>query len=218
MWEDFYRLSRKIKHDFDVPAWFAAAIARGAEHDGGWFNEWDEAMVAYLALRGLPVGEPRRPLGFTWEQRTWLERVEFPLVAVPRISVPRMDSLTQTLIAAANAEPRLRVHRPTVQDFVDPGWIFGVIRNADLRAWAATQYGWDRLLGHPEVRVIHEDPDPSIGKVVDVGGLARYLVARCGTGRWVAIVVPGHCETALEAQAWSYGLPPEEFVPPEVRT
>lgn len=46
----------------------------------------------------------------------------------------------------------------------------------------------------------------------------RFLVVRCGTERSFAIRVPQTMKTALEAQAWTWGLEPDQFVRPEVRT
>jgi hypothetical protein len=54
---------------------------------------------------------------------------------------------------------------------------------------------------------------------VDIPDIGRehYLRVKCGTGRGFAIPVPPECKTALEANAWTYGLESYEYRP-EVRT
>jgi hypothetical protein len=69
--------------------------------------------------------------------------------------------------------------------------------------------------------VIDEDADEMIGTLLEVDipdiGKEKFLFVKCGTGRNFALPVPPDMKTALEANAWSYGLKPAEYVP-EVRT
>jgi hypothetical protein len=48
-------------------------------------------------------------------------------------------------------------------------------------------------------------------------GKERFLQVRCGTGRDFCIPVPREMTTALQANAWTYGLDAINFKP-EVRT
>jgi len=93
--------------------------------------------------------------------------------------------------------------------------------NIEQRRAACEIVGWDKILDDLNVEVIHEDGDPEIGTLVAVDipdiGREHYLRVRCGTGRGFAIPVPPECKTALEANAWTYGLEPYEYQP-EVRT
>ena len=70
-------------------------------------------------------------------------------------------------------------------------------------------------------RTINQDLDPEIGELVEVdlpdGGPSRFLRVTCGTGRRFAIPVPLTVHTALEANAWTYGLDQASYNP-EIRT
>ena len=61
-----------------------------------------------------------------------------------------------------------------------------------------------------------------IGNLVEVDipqiGREKFLKVVCGTGRQFAIPVPPEMKTALEANAWTFGLTPEELLPLEIRT
>ena len=93
--------------------------------------------------------------------------------------------------------------------------------NIEQRRAACEIVGWDKILDDLNVEVIHEDGDPEIGTLVAVDipdiGREHYLRVKCGTGRGFAIPVPPECKTALEANAWTYGLESYEYRP-EVRT
>jgi hypothetical protein len=81
--------------------------------------------------------------------------------------------------------------------------------------------GWDRVLQRVGTRVIHDSGDPSIGTLLecDLPGVGRlhFFRVRCGTGRTFVLSVPRGCRNAREANAWTYGLQAEQYVP-EVRT
>lgn len=94
--------------------------------------------------------------------------------------------------------------------------------NAELRRSACEILGWHNILKELDAKTINADKDPQVGKLVEVNipdaGLARFLLVLCGTGREFALPVPNEMRTAIEAQAWTWGLDTEEFVKPEVRT
>jgi hypothetical protein len=81
--------------------------------------------------------------------------------------------------------------------------------------------GWERVLGSVPTRIVQELRDPSIGTLLecDLPGApqSRFLRVRCGTGRMFVLPVPRECRTAREANAWTYGLQADEYIP-EVRT
>jgi hypothetical protein len=81
--------------------------------------------------------------------------------------------------------------------------------------------GWKRIVDALDVRTIDADADPSIGELVEAvlphGGRALFLKVRCGTGRDFVLSVPRWARTARGANAWTYGLSPDQYQP-EVRT
>ncbi|RVU38425.1 hypothetical protein EOI86_03830 [Hwanghaeella grinnelliae] len=93
--------------------------------------------------------------------------------------------------------------------------------NVEQRRAACEILGWEPVLGRLDARVIQADEDPSIGELVEVEipeiGQERFLRVTCGTGRRFALPVPPHVTTALEANAWTYGLDADAYKP-EVRT
>lgn len=93
--------------------------------------------------------------------------------------------------------------------------------NLEQRRAACEIVTWDKILDELNVEVIDEDEDPQIGTLVAVEipdiGREHFIRVLCGTGRTHALTVPPECKTALEANAWTYGVGPEEYKP-EVRT
>lgn len=95
-------------------------------------------------------------------------------------------------------------------------------QNIEQRRAACEILGWGSILAALDARVIDEDGDPEIGTLVDVdlpgSGRERFLRVLCGTGREFALPVPPEMKTALEAQAWTWGLDSASFIRPEIRT
>ena len=90
--------------------------------------------------------------------------------------------------------------------------------NADQRVCAFAIYGWDKILDSVEHKVIDEDYDPKIGKLVEADfndgmGPRRFIVAHCPTGRAISVPVDHERKysTALEANAATYGCSPEQY-------
>jgi hypothetical protein len=94
--------------------------------------------------------------------------------------------------------------------------------NIEQRRAACEMLGWHRILSELKVKSIDKHADPQIGELVEVtlpdAGRERFLRVLCGTGREFALPVPPTVKTAIEAQAWSWGLDASEFQKPEVRT
>ena len=94
--------------------------------------------------------------------------------------------------------------------------------NVEQRRCAAEIIGWDKVLDQLETTVINDDGDPEIGILLEVDlpdiGKERFLRVLCGTGRNFCLPVPPEMTTALQAQSWTFGMEPEEFLKPEVRT
>lgn len=93
--------------------------------------------------------------------------------------------------------------------------------NIEQRRVACEIVGWKAILDGLKARVIDAD-DPEIGTLVEVSlpdsGKERFLRVTCGTKREFALPVPPNMKTALQAQAWTWGLTEKEFNRPEVRT
>lgn len=95
--------------------------------------------------------------------------------------------------------------------------------NIEQRRCACEIIGWANIIKELKARVIDQDDDAEIGTLLEVNlpdsGKERFLQVQCGTGRTFAIPVPNSVKTALEANAWTYGLDTvlDQFKP-EVRT
>lgn len=93
--------------------------------------------------------------------------------------------------------------------------------NMEQRRAACEILGWNTILNRLEARTIDRDEDPEIGELVEVTipdiGREKFLRVTCGTGRQFALPVPPDMKTALQANAWTYGLNADAYCP-EVRT
>ena len=94
--------------------------------------------------------------------------------------------------------------------------------NIEQRRCACEILGWAKILKELDSKVIDEDHDPEIGTLLEVTipnvGKEKFLRVLCGTKREFALPVPPEMNSALEAQAWTWGMNKNEFVIPEIRT
>lgn len=95
--------------------------------------------------------------------------------------------------------------------------------NIEQRRCACEIIGWANVLRELNARTIDVDDNPMIGTLVEVdipevGENEKFLKVLCGTGREFAIPVPPDMTTALEANAWTYGLDGDILRELEVRT
>lgn len=95
--------------------------------------------------------------------------------------------------------------------------------NIEQRRCACEIIGWNKILEKLQSKVIDQDEDPMIGTLLQVNipevGEGMFLKVLCGTGREFALPVPPNMKTALEANAWTFGMDKaEDFWKPEVRT
>jgi len=95
------------------------------------------------------------------------------------------------------------------------------IENMELRRAALEMIGWNNILSELKAVTVDKDVDPMVGELLEVNmpdvGVERFIRVLCGTGREFAIPVPIEMRTALEANAWTYGVDPVDYRP-EVRT
>jgi hypothetical protein len=94
--------------------------------------------------------------------------------------------------------------------------------NIEQRRCACEIIGWDTILRELDSTVIDSDEDAMVGNLLEVDipdiGREKFLQVLCGTGRTFAIPVPPECKTALEANAWTFGIEPKMLRDLEVRT
>ena len=93
--------------------------------------------------------------------------------------------------------------------------------NTEQRRVACEMIGWHKILDELKAEIVDKNADPEIGELVSVdfpdSGEEKFLRVMCGTGREFALPVPPDMETALQANAWTWGLEPNEYNP-EIRT
>ena len=94
--------------------------------------------------------------------------------------------------------------------------------NIEVRRAACEMLGWSKILRELNARTINRDDDPEIGELIEVNlpdnGPQRFLRVLCATRREFAIPVPKEMKTALQANAWTYGIDDYKSFQPEVRT
>lgn len=93
--------------------------------------------------------------------------------------------------------------------------------NVEQRRAACEIVGWNNILRDLNAKTIDKDSDPEIGELVEVeleGNRERFIRVRCGTGREFALPVPPETQTALEGNAWTFGVDASIIKQIEVRT
>ena len=95
-------------------------------------------------------------------------------------------------------------------------------RNTEQRRIACEMVGWESIFKITKAKIIDSDKNPQIGELIMVklrreGDSEMFLRVKCGTGRDFVLPVPSEMKTAREANAWTWGLGPNEYMP-EVRT
>ena len=93
--------------------------------------------------------------------------------------------------------------------------------NVEQRRCLAEIIGWKNVLAQLPHRTVDVDGNPEIGSLIEVdlpdSPSERFLRVQCGTKREFVLPVPREMATALQANAWTYGLD-ETTYRPEVRT
>jgi hypothetical protein len=96
------------------------------------------------------------------------------------------------------------------------------VSNLEQRRAACEILGWAKVLKELNSVAIDQDEDPMIGTLLEVDipnvGKEKFLRVLCGTGREFCLPVPPDMRTALEANAWTYGVDPQKLRDLEVRT
>ena len=95
-------------------------------------------------------------------------------------------------------------------------------KNVEQRRAACEIVGWEKILTELKAETIDKDDDPMIGELVEVTipdvGKEKFLRVVCGTQRRFALPVPPDMKTALQANAWTFGIDGDALKALEVRT
>ena len=111
-----------------------------------------------------------------------------------------------------NIPPSWITDKPTTQEEMAAraAEVLGTSNQEVLRAGCEI-LGWVPVLEALGMKVLDENPNPALGKLVTVdlpeAPNSKFLIAQCGTGRTVAVPADPDARTALEAGARSYGIP-----------
>ena len=80
----------------------------------------------------------------------------------------------------------------------------------EQRRVAFEMLGWDTIFNALDVTLIDKDPDRHIGELFRINDIdmdqMHLLRVRCGTGRGFVLPVPPNMQTALQANAWTWGF------------
>jgi len=103
----------------------------------------------------------------------------------------------------------VRVPKRWTQEKPTPAEAMNTI-NAEQRRVACEVVGWDYIVDEYGAETIDKNVDPEIGELIWVTLPAskpeKFLRVKCGTGRDFVIPVPPEMMTALQANAWTWGL------------
>lgn len=115
------------------------------------------------------------------------------------------------------------------KEFYQEGWLTPekaiTWENLEQRRVACEMVGWYNVLKNLNTTVIDKDDDPTTGELVRVSLPVEngetedqnFLIVRCATERTFALEVPNNMKTALEANAWTWGLEANVYKP-EIQT
>lgn len=201
-------------------------------HNGGawWISFVAWAVFVRDELGGdIPIG-PREDTdsscGWWWPHKEFVMICDRP-AEIHRDVDGRLHSPTGPAIAwrdgwgiyawRGTRVPRAWIENP---ESLDPRLAL-THENVEQRRCVAEILGWEKVLNLLNPKVIDTDEDEEIGQLLEVevaGNLERFLKVRCGTGRRFVLPVPPTVQTALEANAWTFGLDSAALKGLEVRT
>ena len=183
---------------------------------------WEDPLLEKFSVLETLV----KSCGWTWWHQNVLAISDRPRV-ISRDNENRLHCETGPSIAYPDGWSLFHWHGVSVP----AGWIMDkqslsaktalTWENIEQRRAACEIVGWAKIMHELDARVIDEDGDPEVGILLEAeipdSGRERFLKVLCGTGREFVLPVPPEMQTALEANAWTYGLDKFEYKP-EVRT
>ncbi len=183
----FFRHVAKLPLDYSKwDAWETLSLHSGPR----WVSE--EFCIISDRPTHLTVDERNRPHNETGPFCRWSDGSE--LYSWHGTRVP-----SKWILNKSDMDPTLALTHPQIEE----------------RRAAAEIIGWKKVLASVQSKVVDKDPDPEIGTLLQVdlpdSPDSRFLQVRCGTGRDFVLPVPSEMRTALEANAWTYGLDPKDL-------
>ncbi len=191
--EGFFREVCKLTLGKDLTR-AASAYAATSEHAGYWWpnKRFIIACDRPRSIKRDPNGQLHSETGLAIEYRDGWGLYAWHGTVIPAEWIEQRDNLTPDVALK---------------------W-----QNAEQRRAACEIIGWDNLLQRLGAKLINKDSDDTIGQLYEVNhgaleGRARFLRMYCPTGRWFAEPVPLEMKTALEANAWGWGLEAHQYNP-----
>jgi hypothetical protein len=187
----FFRHVAKLEIDYGKWAHYEAAAA----HGGPRFMHAKFCVVADRPIV-LKQDAQHRPHCATGPSHEWADGVKLYYwhgVRIPAEWIERTDAI----------DPRLALTHG----------------NIEQRTALAQILGWERVLAQLHPRIIDKDSDESIGELLEVdlpGSPGARFLRVVGPGahgpRGVYVLgVPREMKTALDANAWTYGLDAKDY-------
>lgn len=166
---------------------------------GGWANVFDDVVILH-----------DRPEVIKFDDRNLLHCEDGPAICY-------LDGYSVFAWHGVRIPAEWITHKASLAPETALNW-----ENVEQRRCACEIIGWATILRKLNASVIDCDDDPMIGTLVEVTipdiGREKFLKVICGTGREFALPVPPEMKTALEANAWTYGLDGDMLRQLEVRT
>ena len=205
-------------------------VAFYSQHEAGWLS-W---ASYFHRVCNLPGAEKIEPLARIAANCGWVWFFAGAVIITDRPRILRRDDQNRLHCEdgpaleyrdgfAIHAWHRTRIPAEWVEDRASlTAKIALTWPNVDQRAAACEILGWHNIINSMNARIIDADDDPQIGRLVEIDlpdhGPQKFIHARCGTGREIAVMADARATTILEAQAASYGLSASDFIIPEIRT
>jgi hypothetical protein len=200
------QLGRQLEN-FQAGDFLGNRLTRPADTQGVDQSVWEFVSTCWPYERLCVISE--RPSAIQWDQAGKLHCASVPAV--------RFRDGFELYMWHGTEVPASWITAP---DELDPRCAL-TWPNLEQRRAAADIVGWKRVLEELHPRTLDKSHDPAIGELLAVdlpdAGPARFLKVRCRTGREFVLAVPRDMQTALQANAWTYGLDPNEY-DLEVRT
>jgi len=210
--------------------WDQVGAAFYSQHEAGWLS-W---ASYFHRVCNLPGAEKTEPLARIAANCGWVWFFAGAVIITDRPRILRRDDQNRLHCEdgpALEYRDGFAIHawhgtrvptewiedRPSLTAKIALTW-----PNVDQRAAACEILGWHNIINSMNARIIDADDDPQIGRLVEIDlpdhGPQKFIHARCGTGREIAVMADARATTILEAQAASYGLSASDFIIPEIRT
>lgn len=206
--KEFNKLKGHATPDFSNRLW--------AQFEAGWCSYYDY----FQEVCGLDCVKPLEGLLSISKSASWWWAFDELAILVERPSIiardeqGRLHSATGPVIAFGDGFEFCAWHGTVVPaDWLTKALTPAIVlncTNVEQRRAGAEILGWARILRELNVKVLDTDQDPMMGQLLEVdlpeAPASKFLRVQCGTGRTFCLPVPPTVKTALEANAWTYGV------------